>query len=711
MIYASALSVTKTATLNNVKISFDGKEPVIIQAYNIDGYNYIRARDITNGLDMKVEALTEGAVGIRIFPEQAAVSASDLEKLSAKTINVQVVEGELAYMNKRYPIQCFNYADRYYFKVPYLEPGTYICTEIDTGNTGFSLDPTPKTFEITTKPVILEFVNQKLGSILLKKMSSVDRSPIADIPFSISRMNGERLGESRTSEAGIINFNDLDPGTYVLQELENPGYEPDTEPRYIEVKLNQVTTYDWFNTPVSSLTIYKTDSKTSKPLKNVPFEIRQADGKLIEAELFTDDKGRIYAELPAGDYHIVELKPLTGYETNDTVYKVTIRLGKAEVLRVENTPLSGIRINKLCFASKTGIYNVEFRLFDFFTNKEVAGPFYSDNQGVVDILGIVPEGRYKILETREAPGYIRDTDYKTVEFKAGQVTEITWYNSPMMGQIHILKKSADDNELTGLPKGTPIAGSVFEVTHYKTGQVLDQFETGPNGVGISRPLPLGRVIVKEIKASPYYKMSDQILDVEIEFSNQILKFEFTNESANTGVGIKKVGPLETMPGQQVTYEFKTVQNQSTGPLTDFFFRDVIPAHAVTLDKIITGSFNQSLRYKIMFKTNKNDYRVMADNLSTTQNNVVDCSSASLGLYSDEYVTEVMFVFGVVKAGFCQVENPKILCTVKGNVTNISEFANKADIGGKYGIEWIIGNTTWLTKIYKTQTEKLPRTGY
>jgi len=116
VVYA-AESVSKTATLNNVKISFDDKEPVIIQAYNIDGYNYIRARDVTNGLDMKVEALTEGATGIRIFPEQAAISASDLEYLSAKTINVQVVEGELAYMNKRYPIQCFNYADRYYFKV------------------------------------------------------------------------------------------------------------------------------------------------------------------------------------------------------------------------------------------------------------------------------------------------------------------------------------------------------------------------------------------------------------------------------------------------------------------------------------------------------------------------------------------------------------------------------------------------------------------
>ena len=115
VIYAS--TQTKTAVLNNVKIAFDDKESITIQAYNIDGYNYIRARDITNGLDMKVEALTEGAVGIRIFPDNPAINPSKLENLTTQSINVQVMEGELAYMNKRYPIQCFNYADRYYFKV------------------------------------------------------------------------------------------------------------------------------------------------------------------------------------------------------------------------------------------------------------------------------------------------------------------------------------------------------------------------------------------------------------------------------------------------------------------------------------------------------------------------------------------------------------------------------------------------------------------
>ena len=67
----------------------------------------------------------------------------------------------------------------------------------------------------------------------------------------------------------------------------------------------------------------------------------------------------------------------------------------------------------------------------------------------------------------------------------------------------------------------------------------------------------------------------------------------------------------------------------------------------------------SLRYKVLVTTNKGDTRVIADNLSTTANNFIDCSTASLGLRSDEYVTSFTLVFGTVKAGFCKVTAPQI----------------------------------------------------
>jgi hypothetical protein len=116
------------------------------------------------------------------------------------------------------------------------------------------------------------------------------------------------------------------------------------------------------------------------------------------------------------------------------------------------------------------------------------------------------------------------------------------------------------------------------------------------------------------------------------------------------------------------------------------------------------------KYKIIATTNKGDTRVIADNLSTTQNNIVDCAGASLGLRNDEYVTGFTLVFGTVKAGFCQVEQPQIFVKVQPNLPGGYQFANKCDVAGKYGNEWIAGNSTWLTTIY-AKGGTLPRTGY
>ena len=60
-------------------------------------------------------------------------------------------------------------------------------------------------------------------------------------------------------------------------------------------------------------------------------------------------------------------------------------------------------------------------------------------------------------------------------------------------------------------------------------------------------------------------------------------------------------------------------------------------------------------------------RVIAYNLSTTVNNVIDCRNTALGLANDEYVTSFMLIFGTVKAGFCQVTAPQVYVTVNKNL--------------------------------------------
>ena len=147
------------------------------------------------------------------------------------------------------------------------------------------------------------------------------------------------------------------------------------------------------------------------------------------------------------------------------------------------------------------------------------------------------------------------------------------------------------------------------------------------------------------------------------------------------------------------------------PLNSFYWRDTLPTSAVRLTKIITGTWNQKLSYKVVYKTNLHDYRTLANNLSTMKNYSLDASPAALGLASNEYMTDFMFVFGTVKAGFAQVDAPYILCWTNSWLNNGYQFANRTDVGGLHGGQWIMATDRWVTTVYKPGVTTLPKTGY
>ncbi|GHU59342.1 hypothetical protein AGMMS49975_26800 [Clostridia bacterium] len=248
----------------------------------------------------------------------------------------------------------------------------------------------------------------------------------------------------------------------------------------------------------------------------------------------------------------------------------------------------------------------------FDQNGNVVGRYVTDNNGVIDFTGVLSEGRYTIRETKCAPGYYLDEMPKTIEFVSGKMTEIRWENTPQMSQIQITKRSGDDNEVNGLPKGSPLADAVFEVYAYKSGNLVDRFISGADGRAVSKPLPIGRYLVKEVQAPQWYKISDQVMDVELEFATQIVKLEYLNYSANTGVTIRKTGVYEAMSNDTIYWDIKELQNTSTITLTDFFWRDIVPTDAVRLTKIVTGTYNQSDHQQRRYKNHLRQPKLHAE---------------------------------------------------------------------------------------------------
>ena len=132
----------------------------------------------------------------------------------------------------------------------------------------------------------------------------------------------------------------------------------------------------------------------------------------------------------------------------------------------------------------------------------------------------------------------------------------------------------------------------------------------------------------------------------------------------------------------------TVANNSNVPLENFYLHDRFPTDCATAKTITTGTYNTRLNYQITYKTNYNDYRVLATNLLSTNNYAFDLSAISL--MQDEVVTDVRLEFGKVPAGFASVVKPTVTIQTSANLANGYQVVNRADAGGQYMSQWETG---------------------
>lgn len=609
------------------------------------------------------------------------------------------------------------------FTVTGLKEGTYIVDEL-ASDSGHVIDTAPQTVYISGKQqdvVQLYFGNSPKGNLLVKKIDSVTHKPLSDVEFMVTTADGTVVGDANgkyvTDSAGSFTVSGINPGTtlVVKETRARDGYLLDDAPQAAIVKAGQTVTLEFRNQPQSSLIINKLSSADKKtPLEGVLFQITYSDGSYVDNGALsskglyrTDKNGQIILSGITGTVIVTEVETIKGYRIDDASRSQTIevRANDTQTLWFYNRPISGILIHKISSVDGKAIPGVTFLLYDS-TNAPIAQAT-SDDRGYAYFEDL-SAGRYYLREL-ENEGYVRDTQKKTVYVKSGETTEVEWENTPITGQIQITKRSADYNHTNGLPAGTLLEGAVFEITD-KAGNVVDTIRSNSRGLAVSKQLPLSRYFIREVKAPEHYGISEKELTVYLEYEGQIARLEVEDKSLTTGVSITKTGPKEIMANQPVRYAFSNIANTSNVSLSNFYWRDTLPAQ-VRLEKVVTGTYNFPGTYKIVYRVNGGDYRTLADNLSTSKNYTLAASSVALGLASNERVTEIMFVFGQAPAGFSQVEAPYLHCKAVAGLP-AGSFVNVADAGGTYNGTWVQAVSRWVTSVYgKPTVPKLPRTGY
>ena len=602
-----------------------------------------------------------------------------------------------------------------------IEPGTTLVVRETRARTGYELDDTPQTATVRAgQTVTLEFRNQPEGNLIIHKLDSVTRKPLEGVEFQITYADGSYVdaqggtvsskGLYRTDSNGQIILSGI-TGTIVVTETQTiPGYtiHQETRSQTVAVNPNDTQQLTFYNDPIGGVEILKVNAAdTSQRIPNVTFEIRRMDDALVDT-VTTGQNGRVFCSLEDGAYYALEVKAAEGFRLDSTPHYFEVRQGKTVTLTISNEAFSGIILHKIDSVTGEGISGVKFLLYD--AGKNPLGEYTTDNEGYIYIDDAIStgKGRFYLRELEAAEGYVLDEDYKTVYVQPGKTIEIEWENTPVTGQIQVLKYAAQANTVTGDPAGTPLQGAVFEISEARSGRVVDYITTDARGVAASGPLPLTRYRVVEVTAPPYYQLDPTVHDVTLEYAGQIIKLSSYDKPAELKVSVTKTGNRQLLAGDSMRYDL-TVANLSNVALENFYLHDQFPVDCAQATTVTTGTYNTRLNYQITYRTNYHDYRVLASNLLSTNNYAFDLTA--LSLMQGEVVTDVRLEFGRVPAGFANVGKPTVTIRTNPSLANGCQVVNRADAGGQYLSQWETGRAAWITIILRLNPPTLPKTGY
>ena len=407
-----------------------------------------------------------------------------------------------------------------------LQPGWYTAVEVKAPD-GYLLNDTIKDFEIkTSKTVTVEFSNQKLTSLIIKKIDEKSGEPLSGAKFYVEKQNGEHVGEYTTDKDGTINIATLSPDWYVIREKLSPdGYLLDETPKTVEVKTNVPTIVTFTNKKLTALQIKKVDEKSGEPLSGAKFIVERQNGEKM-GEYTTDKAGNINIPQLSPDWYVVkEVKSPDGYLLDETPKTVEVKTNTPTVVTFTNKKLTALQIKKIDEKSGEPLSGAKFIVER--QNGEKMGEYTTDKAGNISIPELSPDW-YVVKEVKSPDGYLLDETPKTVEIKTDVPTLVTFTNKKLTALE--IKKVSDST-------GEPLSGAKF-VVQKQNGEQIGEYTTDKDGFINVPTLEPGYYAVSEMKAPDGYLLDETPKTVEIK-TNTPTVVTFTNKKL-TALEIKKV---------------------------------------------------------------------------------------------------------------------------------------------------------------------------
>lgn len=438
--------------------------------------------------------------------------------------------------------------------VPY---GTYKITET-TAPAGYKLST--ETWTVNVAPEnngVASFtaVNEAdSATVTVIKTSSDGRKKDVSFTLTGGSLTEPRIG--KTDSAGKLVFDNLEPGTYTVTETVPDKYVPQA-PQTVTVDIGQIVTVH-FNNIVKKGTIkgIKVD-ENGKALAGALIGLFYANethfvSKNVYMEYTTNADGSfIFADIPYGDYIVLELAAPEGYILSNEKYpaKVAQDGDIVEIKIVNEFERVDVEVRK---SSEDQILEgFRFRLYGTSKYGTQVEMFATTDINGIAVFKNVPlaETKYTVEEIDTPERYIEPAAQKVSTFS--KVNYLFFDNNLKRGTVKGIKVDEKDKPLAGALIGL----FADDETEFTSQTALQTAITAEDGSFEFTEILYGEYVAREIAAPEGYVLNDERYPVKVEQDGDVVELKIINTPQSVEIHIVKTDAYgNTLAGAIFTLE-------------------------------------------------------------------------------------------------------------------------------------------------------------